>query len=94
MSQNESASRSGWFSRRYPTSQQHLEAQAAKQARWDGQAEDSQEREEAARARTPQEQLKRLDTLLGKGLGAKRERKRLRAKVQGEPEKEESNGTA
>jgi hypothetical protein len=86
-------SRSGWFSRRYQTSQQHLEAQAAKQAKWDAQDEDSAIRDEEARNRTPQQQLKRLDALLGKGEGAKRERARLKAKILASQE-EKVNGTA
>lgn len=38
-------------------------------------------RDAAAAKRTPQEQLRRLDALLGKGRGARRERARIAAKL-------------
>jgi hypothetical protein len=41
----------------------------------------AEERQEARNARTPQQQLQRLDKLLGIGQGAKKERARLQALI-------------
>lgn len=43
--------------------------------------EGAQRRQEARDSRTPQEQLQRLDELLGVGQGAQRERARLQALI-------------
>ncbi len=42
----------------------------------------AKERQEAASKRTPEEQLARLDELLGKGQGAKKERAKLQARIE------------
>lgn len=69
----------GRGSRRHPTNKEHYDSverwqeqhsKAAKRAR-------AKEMAEARALRTPQEQLQRLDKLLGVGVGAKRERARL-----------------
>ena len=73
---------SGWFSRRYQSNEAHLAAQQAKMERVQDQILDSIERDEAAKNRTPEEQLARLDKMLGKGKGAKKERARLKKKIQ------------
>lgn len=41
-----------------------------------------QKKKEAVEKRTPQEQIKALDARLGVGIGAKRERARLTAKIE------------
>lgn len=74
---SDEAKQAKWFSRRYQSSQglstyrdNRDKAQAAKSYA-------ESQRDAAARARTPNQQLVRLDALLGKGLGALRERSRL-----------------
>jgi len=44
--------------------------------------ERAKERKEAAEGRTPQEQLARLDDMLGKGKGAKKERAKLAKRIE------------
>lgn len=68
------------FSRRHQTSEAHNAARAARQARVDEKAAASAERDAAAKARTPEEQLQRLDSRFGMGVGASRERRRLLGK--------------
>lgn len=43
--------------------------------------EDANERQEVRNSRTPQQQLAHLDTILGKGLGATKERARLQKQI-------------
>lgn len=61
-------------------------AQIEHKARWDARQKAKQlgemERIAAAAHRSPQDQLKRLDQILGVGVGAARERARLTAKIQ------------
>ena len=70
-----------WFSRRHATSEAHLlsvENKRAREAKWRA----TMYSFEAERAnRSPSEQLKVLDQRLGKGKGAKKERKRLLAQL-------------
>jgi hypothetical protein len=47
---------------------------------------DALERQKARDTRTPQQQLERLDSLLGEGQGAVKERARLTAQIQKEEE--------
>ncbi len=69
----------GWFSKRYKTSAPHHAAQVAKAARVArGVATMIRNGLERA-ARSPREQLAVLDSRLGSGRGAKRERQRLKA---------------
>lgn len=71
----------GWFSKRNQTNEAFLDYQAEKEARVQDQQRACAERIEAARTRTPQQQLKRLDALLGPGQGAQRERARIAVKI-------------
>lgn len=72
---------SGQFSRRHKGAEAHLAAKAAKEAKVAAQATAFNKREAERVKRTPAEQIKRLDALLGVGKGAKRERARLAALV-------------
>lgn len=72
----------GWFSRRYKTGERHLAAQRAKESRIGRWEETMRRNTEAHANRTPQQQLDVLDGRLGKGMGAKRERKALEAKLE------------
>jgi hypothetical protein len=71
----------GWFSRRHKTNEPLLAYRAEKDRKEQEQYAWAQERTAEAAKRTPQEQLKRLDKMFGKGLGAKRERKRLVGRI-------------
>lgn len=71
----------GWFSRRYQTDEEHKEARNAREANEAGKQQAAQERQKMAAERTPEEQLRRLDERLGKGMGAKKERVRLEASI-------------
>jgi hypothetical protein len=73
--------KAGWFSKRHQTNEAFLAYQAVKEARAQEQQRACEAREEAARNRTPQEQLKRLDSLLGPGQGAVKERARIARKI-------------
>lgn len=44
--------------------------------------EEAEARQRAAEERTPQEQLARLDAMFGSGVGAKKERAKLLARIQ------------
>lgn len=48
----------------------------------DQKRQESKVRDEAAKNRTPEEQLRRLDEKFGVGVGAKRERERLKQRIQ------------
>lgn len=77
---NASEARSnGWFSRKYKSSEGLMKYRLEKEARLADQARRSEERDVAARKRSPRDQLARLDSLLGKDVGAVRERARLKA---------------
>ncbi len=78
----------GWFSKRNQTNEAFLAYQAEKEARVQEQHVACVERIEAALTRTPQEQLKRLDALLGPGQGAVRERARIARKIAAQKEGE------
>lgn len=70
-----------WHSRRYETPEQHDTARANYEVRKEEKKRSALERQEVASKRTPQEQLDRLDQLLGFGLGANKERAKLLKKV-------------
>ena len=71
----------GWFSRRHQTSaarDEYREEMAAREADFWARHD---ERVAARKSRSPQQQLAELDARLGKGVGAKKERKRLQAQI-------------
>lgn len=72
-----------WFSRRYPTAEQHMAAVQAKQEAEADYFRRMDERVKARAKRSPSQQLAMLDQRLGKGKGAKRERARLLAQIEG-----------
>jgi hypothetical protein len=72
----------GNFSRRHKTGAAHAAAVQNRLSQEQAQLEAQAQREAEAAQRTPQEQIKRLDALLGKGQGAKRERARLAVKIE------------
>ena len=71
----------GWFSRRYKDSKWHEAGRVTRAVVKDEKQEALVKRQAARKSRTPGQQLARLDSLLGKGVGAKRERKRLEAQM-------------
>ena len=62
-------------------SEAHTKARELYQSRKEEKSEGLKARQSARAARSDKEQLARLDTLLGKGLGAKRERAKLQARI-------------
>ena len=82
--------KAGWFSKRHQTNEAFLAYQAEKEARIQEQQAASDARIEAARTRTPQEQLKRLNALFGPGQGAKKERARIARKIEAQKEEAKS----
>lgn len=69
----------GWFSRRNKGSDKLGAWQVARDSRQATKRANELARTAAAAKRTPSEQLHRLDSMLGAGKGADRERKRLNA---------------
>lgn len=92
--QSRSLKKPGWFSRRNKTSEAHEKAKAAKEAAWLAQLKASVTRELAAKERTPEEQIERLDRMFGKGKGAKKERAKLAARIQAREEAEQDEKKA
>lgn len=76
----------GWFSRRHGTREAHEAAREGYQSRHSKPARQgvAEANQGARSARTPEQQLAFLDSKLGKGVGAKRERARLQAMIDGE----------
>jgi hypothetical protein len=68
----------GWFSRRQRTGVALDEYRERKERKIDTQERAQMERDKAARARSPEEQIRRLDE---KGYDAKRERKKLANRI-------------
>lgn len=72
----------GMFSRRHKTGEAHTAAKQARLADEKAQRDAFYTRQQAALSRTPQEQIKRLDALVGPGVGAKRERTKLSQQIE------------
>ena len=81
MSIEKSSKPPAWFSRRNQTPDAFYAHQAAKRAKWAAQDAALLERAKARASRSDAEQLSRLDNLLGKGVGAKKERARLAKRI-------------
>jgi len=79
--------KAGWFSRRHQTNEAFLAYQAEKEGRVQQQQRDCQARIEAAKNRTPEEQVARLDKMFGKGQGAKKERAKLALRIEAKQDK-------
>ena len=75
---NTSAKQPGWFSRRNKGSGPYLDSEIAKQSKENDYWARLTTRIEERAQRSPTQQLAVLDQKLGKGVGAKKERKRLK----------------
>lgn len=69
------------FSRRHKTNEAHQAARGMKESRIQRFFKTIEDNQEARALRSPQEQMVKLDQLLGKGQGAVRERARLRKQM-------------
>lgn len=76
------AKQPGWYSNRHKTAEAHNDWRARRDARVVVWEETMRENERARAKRTPQQQITVLDERLGKGKGAVKERKRLKAQIE------------
>lgn len=72
----------GWFSRKHRTAAAHLKAKAEKAKHVENHLEAIAQRQADRKNRSDVEQLKLLDERLGEGIGAKKERARLRKRIE------------
>ena len=72
----------GWFSARHQTDEEFKKHQAHRELLEKGKLMSADVRKLVAAKRSPQEQLRLLDERLGVGVGAKRERAKLRKKIE------------
>ena len=78
---SQEAKKACWFSRRNRTSEAHEEERQTREDERITKAQNAHKRNEEAANRSPREQLRRLDRRLGAGVGAKRERARLKTLI-------------
>lgn len=71
----------GWYSRKHQNGRAHMEARQEEEARIYEREKVLEDNRKARKARSPQQQINVLDKRLGKGVGAKKERKRLLRKI-------------
>jgi len=71
-----------WFSRRHQTGEAHSNAVATRISREMDYFDSIEERIKARASRSANEQLKTLDSILGKNVGAKKERARLYLEIE------------
>lgn len=84
------AKKDGNHSRRYRTNAAHTEAHENWAARKGASLDDAKDRVEMSERRKPSEQLARLDRRLGKGVGAAKERAKLKKRIEaGDKSREE-----
>lgn len=72
-----------WFSRRHKTSDAHMEARESFLFKVVSRSLDATERKKYRDSLSPKEQLEVLNKRLGEGVGARRERARLKAQIDG-----------
>lgn len=75
---SQEAKKAGFFSRRHENSQAFVAAKESREAKTRNNRQNAEERARLAASRSPREQLELLDRRLGVGVGAKKERARLK----------------
>jgi len=73
--------KNNWHSRRHRTNDAHNKAKDAREDREMDKQVSAVSRQEEANKRTPQQQLQRLDDMLGVGAGAVKERAKLARRI-------------
>ena len=76
---SQEAKKASWFSRRNHTSEAHDKVHQTREVERIAKFKNAHKRNEETANRSPREQLRRLDQRLGTGVGAKKERARLKA---------------